>query len=343
MKNIFAVAAAYAAALIGAGFASGQETVAFFVKYGKSGFFGIILSAAVFGFFAAVVLSGCVASRTDSYGEYLSRLMNEKIRRVTEAITLFFSAVVFCVMASCCGEMGHMIFGVKKYVGAFVICVTCGIIMSFKTDSALNVNAVTGGALVIGIITCCLYLLRYREHQAFLNSAPMLLSAVSYSGYNLLTAAAVLCPLSARLKTRSDAYLSAFAGAFALFVIMTLMWALISIYYGKIPLGEIPVLTLAMRENRGIAAAYSAVLFAAVFSTALSNGIGAVNIIGGDRKTIAALIAAVGFLGSSAGFSALVNNLYRICGYIGIIFFAYILFKQLRTSKTAKKEEKRSK
>lgn len=345
MKNIFAVAAAYAAALIGAGFASGQETLSFFVKYGKSGIFGIMLSAVIFGIFAAAVLCGCVMTRSESYGDYLSHFLGNKMKRVTEAVTFFFSIAVFCVMASCCGEMGSMIFGIKRFWGSLFLCSVCGIIMTFKTDSALNINAALGGALVIGIITCCLYLLRYREHQAFSGGASMLVSSVSYSGYNLLTAAAVLCPLSTRLKTRSDAYLASFAGAFALFAIMTLMWGLLGIYYGKIPLGEIPVLTLAMRENRAIAAVYSVILFLAVFSTALSNGIGAVNIIGEKmgRKYAAALICASGFLCSSVGFSSLVNNLYRFCGYIGIFFCILVIFKYINTIKTAKKEEKRSK
>lgn len=244
-------------------------------------------------------------------------------------------------MAACSGEMGYVLFGIKNVYGALFMCVLCGAVMMFKADDALTLNAVIGGIIVVSIITVTLYLLRYREHQAFSNSASVLLSGVSYSGYNLLSAGVILSQLAQRLKCRKDAYLTGFAAAFSIFVIMILMWGLLSIYYGKIQLGEIPMLTLALRENKYIAAMYSAVLFLAVFSTALSNGIGAVNILSGKtgRKKAVILISGIGFCFSGAGFSTLINGVYRACGYVGAVFLAYIIGHYIIFLKNAKKEK----
>lgn len=345
MGNIFIAAGAYIATLIGAGFASGQEIISFFVKYGKTSIVGILLAAVLFGVFAAAVMGECVRCGVSCYNEYLKRFMGEKLRAASELMTLLFAAAVFCVMAACCGEMGAALFGMKNIYGALFMCVLCGAVMLFKTDDALNVNAVIGGIITVSIITCALYLLRYREHQAFSDNAKMLMSGVSYSGYNVLTAGVILSELSKRLRSRRDAYLASFAAAFAIFVIMILMWGLLSIYYGKINLGEIPMLTMALRENGAIAAAYSAVLFLAVFSTALSNGIGAVNIMSSkmNRKCAAVLLAFIGFCMSGAGFSSLINAVYRACGYVGAIFMAYVIYHYAKFCKNTKKEEKRSK
>lgn len=345
MKNIFTVSGAYIAALIGAGFASGQEIISFFVRHGKTSIFGIILSAVIFGVFAAAVLEECSKKGISSYSEYLGGFMGKRTKAAAELMTLVFALSVFCVMAACCGEMGCVLFGIKNKYGALIMCVLCGVVMAFKSDSALNINAVIGGLITVSIITCCLYLLRYREHQAFSNNAKMLMSGVSYSGYNLLTAGVLLAQMSGRLKKRSDAYLTGFTSSFSLLVIMTLMWGLLSIYHGKIQLGEIPMLTLAMRENNGVAAAYSVILFLAVFSTALSNGIGAVNIMAErlGRKSAAAISASVGFLLSGAGFSALINGLYRVCGYIGAVFALYIILRYIMIKISAKTLIKRGK
>lgn len=345
MKNIFIVSGAYIAALIGAGFASGQEIVSFFVKYGKTSIFGIILAAALFGVFAAAVLDECIVNNVSSYSNYLSRFMNTKIRKVIELITLFFAAAVFCVMAACCGEIGYALFGIKSMYGAIILCVLCGAVMMFKTEDALTLNAVIGGIIVVSIITCCLYLLRYREHQVFADNAVMLMSGVSYSGYNLLTAGIILSQLSTRLKSRREAYLTGFVSSFSMLVIMLIMWGLLSIYYGKISLGEIPILTMAMRENQYIASVYAVVLFLAVFSTALSNGIGMVNIISNKfgRKRAVALISACGFCFSAAGFSTLINAVYRACGYIGAVFLVYMIYHYIIFLKNTKKEEKQRK
>lgn len=340
MGNIFIAAGAYVATLIGAGFASGQEIISFFVKYGKMSAFGLVLAAVLFGIFAAAVMGECAESGTGSYKEYLKRFMGARLQRAAELMTLFFAVSVFCVMAACCGEMGAALFGIRNVYGALFMCVLCGAVMLFKTDDALNVNAVIGGIIVVSIITCTLYLLRYREHQAFANETKMLMSSISYSGYNVLTAGVILTQLSSRLKNRREAYLASFAAAFSMLVIMLLMWGLLSIYYGKINLGEIPMLTMAMRENKVIAYVYSAVLFFAVFSTALSNGIGAVNIVSAriNRKYAAVLVALIGFCMSGAGFSSLINAVYRACGYVGAFFMIYVICHYVSFVKMRKKK-----
>lgn len=345
MKNIFIAAGAYAAALIGAGFASGQEIVSFFVRYGKYSILGVAASAVIFGVFAGAVIDECVERRTASYKEYLDGFMGRNIRKAVECMTLFFAAAVFCVMAACCGEMGYMLFGIKNIYGALVICVLCGIIMMYKTDDVLTLNALIGGIIIVSIITCCIYLLRYREHQAFAAGGKMIVSSISYSGYNLLTAGLILSQLASRIKNRKDAWLVGFAAAFSMFVIMALMWGLLSIYYGKIPLGEIPMLTLALRENKYIAAVYSVILFLAVFSTALSNGISAVNIIKNKigKRWAVILVAAVGFCFSGTGFSVLIDKVYRACGYVGVLFLMYIIRHYKTFLKNVKNKEKRRK
>lgn len=341
MGNIFIAAGAYIATLIGAGFASGQEIISFFVKYGKTSVLGLVLSVTLLGVFAAAVMGECAQRKTHGYNEYLACFMGARLKKATELTTLFFSVAVFSVMAACFGEMGSSLLGIKNIYGAVLMCVLCGALMMFKTDDALNVNAVIGGIIAVSIITCLLYLLRYREHQAFLNSAKMLASGVSYSGYNVLTAGVILAQMAKRLKSRREAYLAAFAASFAMLVIMFLMWGLLSIYYGKINLGEIPVLTMALRENGVIAAVYSAVLFFAVFSTALSNGISAVNIISAKIGRIrgVCLVTLAGFCMSGAGFSSLINAVYRVCGYVGAVFLAYVVCHYIKFTINTKKED----
>ena len=55
IRNILSVVCGYAAAVIGAGFASGQEIISFFVKYGKYSIIGVLLSCIIFSVFAYAV------------------------------------------------------------------------------------------------------------------------------------------------------------------------------------------------------------------------------------------------------------------------------------------------
>ena len=53
----------YIGALIGAGFASGQEILTFFVKYGRLGGVGVVISSVIFGLFAYFILALAVEKR----------------------------------------------------------------------------------------------------------------------------------------------------------------------------------------------------------------------------------------------------------------------------------------
>ena len=76
IRNILSVVCGYAAAVIGAGFASGQEIISFFVKYGKYSIIGVLLSCIIFSVFAYAVLSVCVEKNIETYSDYLNNFCN---------------------------------------------------------------------------------------------------------------------------------------------------------------------------------------------------------------------------------------------------------------------------
>ena len=71
IRNILSVVCGYVAAVIGAGFASGQEIISFFVKYGKYSIIGVLLSCIIFSVFAYAVLSVCVEKNIETYEKRL--------------------------------------------------------------------------------------------------------------------------------------------------------------------------------------------------------------------------------------------------------------------------------
>ena len=114
IRNILSVVCGYAAAVIGAGFASGQEIIGFFVKYGKYSIIGVLLSCIIFSVFAYAVLSVCVEKNIETYSDYLNNFFRHNIRKIVEIITLLFAISTVCVMTACAGEMFFILFGIKK-------------------------------------------------------------------------------------------------------------------------------------------------------------------------------------------------------------------------------------
>lgn len=339
VRNILSVACGYVAAIIGAGFASGQEIVSFFVKYGRCSIVGVIISCVLFALFAYAVLGACSGKGQRTYGEFLSGIMGKRLRGITEAITIIFALSTVCVMTACSGEIGYILFGAEKIIGAAVFIVICGVIMLMDGKKIMGINSVLGAVIIFGIIFSSLYILRFREHQTFSREASMVVSGVTYAGYNLLTAGAVLSGMSRFLRSKREAALAAASSGIMLFIMMTLLWGVLSIYHGKVNLGEIPMLTMTLRQSKAMGCMYSVLLFFAVLTTGVANCFGIADMTEGkiNRKYAAVITLAAGLAFSGAGVATLVNTAYRVCGWAGMIIICIIMYNSLKTMKKVAK------
>ncbi len=332
VSDILSVVCGYAAAVIGAGFASGQEILCFFVKYGRCGIIGIFVSCIIFSVFAYAVLSVCVTYKVHGYDEYLKKCFSGAGGHIIKCITLIFAVASICVMAACSGELIFSLVGAARGFGALIFVILCGLIFFLGDRRVMKINSSLGAVIVTGMIFCCLFLLRFREHQVFFSGASSAVSGASYAGYNLLTAAAVLCGNCGRLKNDKEAAIAAAASGFVMLILISLVWMLLGTYYGKINLGEIPMLTLMLRYGKTLGAVYGILLFLAALTTGISNGFGVINLAGdilGKRITVL-LILLTALCMSGNGFSNLVNTVYRICGYAGMAVVVCMVLKKIK-------------
>lgn len=335
--GIFTVIFSYIASVIGAGFASGQEVVSFFVRYGSQSILGVFTASVIFGLFEYCTIDDCLRYNITSYDKYTKKIMPGKFGIFTKYLIIVFSGVCFCTMAAGGGAMFSQLFGISSVWGNILICLLTLLMLSAKNHTALKYNAVLGGIIIVGIISCCIYILLYREHQAFFNSGKMIISSVSYAGYNLITAGVILVRLSPLLKSRRQAAAAGIFTSFIMFFIMGLMWLILSIYYGKINLGEMPMLTMAERQNAPLLAIYSVMLFLSILSTAVASAFGVFELCKSRYSIILLTVCAVSF--GSSGFANMINFAYRICGYFGMVFAFYIIIKNLKNAKTKRIKE----
>ncbi len=326
--NVFIAAYSYIAALVGAGFASGQEILSFFVVYGKLGLLAIILSSVIFGYFAYFILNTCRRLNVSNYNELVSMAFKGRTQKFVSSLIFIFTCIVYCVMLACAGEMLHLLYGIKMIWGAAILSLVCALVLFTGKNSALKINGILGAFIVLGICACTLYMLKYREHQTFLNEARAIVSGAGYAGYNLLGVGFTLAGLSSIINNRRSALFVGFLSGFAIFIMTCLMWALLSIYHKHIALGEIPMLTMAIRQNPTIVYIYSAILVFAVLSTAISSGFGVLDMCENyvNRKKCTVVLAVSGVFASKIGFSSLINTAYRLCGYIGIFVIVALIF-----------------
>lgn len=231
-------------------------------------------------------------------------------------------------MCACFGELMNMLFGINKLLGAVLLAGVTTLVLFTGSEGTAAVNAAIGVIMFIAAATVCLYLLGYREHQTF---APIgaAVSGINYAGYNLITSGTILASGRIFLKKRGDGFAAGAVSGIMIFILLTLMWGIISIYYGKINLGELPMMTLALRESRELALFYGLIIAAAVFTTAISNGLCASQYLEGylPNKAGAIIVMLLSLILSCVGFSGLIDTVYRYCGAAGIILAFALIFR----------------
>ena len=333
LKDVLIVSYSFTAALIGAGFASGNEILSYFAVFGRAGVFGMVFFAVLCAAFLYAVFSVCRKYELHTFDEFLEHTHSPRIARAMRLFALLFSFCVFSAMLSAIGE-GLSAFGIPPGKGALAAAVLCALLLVSGTDRALSFNGIIGLVLTISVITCCLYILRYREFHTSAQVLPMLGSAAEYGSYNLCSAIPALVVLSRRVKTKKDAAAAALISSGAVLIMMLLMFCLLSIYYNRIPLGELPMLTLAARQNAVFAAIYCIIIIAASATTLIACGSSMTESVGRHGRAGAAVIlSALGYFVSGFGFSGLVNTAYRICGIVGIPLMIYIFYMYVTTLK----------
>ena len=77
MKNILKSVFVIVGAVVGAGFASGQEIYLFFYQYGINGMIGILVSSILLGIVICKVFSICKNKEIKNYREFLNLFIKE--------------------------------------------------------------------------------------------------------------------------------------------------------------------------------------------------------------------------------------------------------------------------
>lgn len=337
MINILIVAYSYVAALIGAGFASGQEILCYFHNYGRTGFIGVLLSCIVFTLYSYIVLRAGILLRPQSFNDFICSVTGKQAVKAISFFTGLFSFAVYSVMLSAVGELSAVLIPGYSALSSLICAVLSTLLICRGTRNTFDVNAVIGIIISIGIAVSCLYIIRYREFHTISQLPQTFTSTGIYCGYNLATAAPVLIVLSRRLNKPHDAAAAALTSGLILFFLMSLIFCILAMYSGRINLGEFPMLTMAARQNKLLSGIYFVMLTGSVLTTMLSSaGSMAEALTLKNRPVIIILLSACAYALSGAGFSSLINSLYRICGIAGIFICVFTLLVCNRYSSNKK-------
>jgi len=341
----FAVAATYIGTVVGAGFASGQETLRFFAAYGRAGLLGIALATVMFCAYGSLILGLGRRLGARSHSEILRHVCGEHLGRVMDALITLFVGATLAVMVAGGGAVFTEQLGIPRPVGVLITAMVTG-----ATVLAGMRGIVAANAVVVPVLTLTVAGLTFSSIN-FHGLLPMLTRALPwpglapvkswfvatllYAGYNLVLSIPVLGPLGAEVEDRRALWLGALLGGTALGILGAGIKLAVGAHLPEIGRWEVPMLYLARLHSRPVQWIYTAILWAEIYTTALGCAYGfavrTAEVLRIHYRTVVVAVTAGALVGSGFGFSRLVAVLYPVFGFVTLIVLVGLTWVGLRS------------
>lgn len=305
MLKLFIPIFIYIGAIVGAGFASGQEIAVFFGM--DSSGFAIPVAGFLFTLASYRIFCDINKYNITTYGEYL--------KEKTYYFASFFNIIsaLFCL-----ASYGIMVSGVNSVFqnyniqfGGVAFAIICFIIFMFKLKGIEVVNIILTPVIIIGMV-----IVGARAIPVFAGQA---IKTTYYVSYNMLACLPVLCGFSVYIKSQKQAGFVAIVSGFILTLLMLIVNIVTPMDYG-----EMPMLQEAINVNMG--ALYSIILVLAMLTTAVSNGFGFMQSVSIKPLLANIILLITALIMLSFGFAPLVENVFVFFGAISTALLFFVIF-----------------
>ena len=340
MKNCIKIALVIIGALIGAGFASGQEIYLFFFSYGKKGILGIIVSSILLGIIIYKTIVIIKEKQITTYKEFLENIIQEKIRKekileiINTIINIFILITFYIMIAGFGGYLAETI-EIPQLIGSSILAIICIIIMSKETKGIVKVSEAIVPILILFIIIIGIYTLSSTNiinkinEMEIVKGSNWLVSGVIYASYNSILLIPVLISIN-KIITKKEISKTAIIITLTTFILATSIFVSMLKIDVNIRNLEMPVSYVINTQLPKLKIAYGIVILTSILTTAISLIAGLMQNVKkqNNKKIILYLICISSIPISQIGFSALIQLLYPIFGYIGILQIILISIKE---------------
>ncbi|WP_218835245.1 YkvI family membrane protein [Sedimentibacter hydroxybenzoicus] len=345
VKQVYSIAGAFIAFLIGSGFATGQEIMQYFAAYG---FMGLISAAIVLFLFMYAGVSFVTAGHIHKFNkgnDIFLYYCGKNIGRIYDYFSVIFAYMSFFVMIAGAGATLSQQFGLDVSFGCIAMAALSIVTVIFGLDNIVNIISKIGPviatmAILLGLTAIFQNIDGLRnanvipELDIMKASGNWLFSAFLYVGFNILLLSVFMSSIGARTKSIKVASTGAIFGAAGYSLAIAVIAVGLMANIEKTAYSQIPSLMLASGISSSVAIIFSLSIFAEIFTTAVpllwivSSRIAHEDTYKFKAATIILAVSGAA-IGLKVPFNRLVNIIYVINGYAGIIFLFFMIKKSI--------------
>jgi uncharacterized membrane protein YkvI len=332
----------YLGAVIGAGFASGQEIVQFFVRYGTYGMKGALIATGLFSICGGLLLYLAHKQKLANYQDMLGYLLGHKLGRVVDLLLAIFLFLGISTMLSASGAVFHEHLYLSKNLGVFLAYILIVIVLvSGKKGLIISYNILVPVKIVLLLIISG-YAAFFVEgnhleiYAVSLNSAGSwnwLIASILYVAYNFALAMVVLTEYQTVTNT-ANGIKGAIWGGLVLGGLVIMNYLSLCKFVPSVMNYEVPMLYVTGHISLTAKHLYTIVLWLGIITTAIANAYGFAQrfsrFTGLGYGVCLFLCMTMALPLSMQSFSSLVNKIYPIFGVLGVLIIVALFYRAIK-------------
>ena len=316
------IALIYCGTVFGAGFASGQEIFRFFSAHGRVGIISAIFVGFLFVLLGSFLCFYAKRWKLQDASSFFQHIFSAKTAGLMNFFCTAFLILSFCIMIVGCATLASEQFGTRPITGAVWSLALCFLIIRNRVRGLAIFNGIITPFLFFCVTALCMAGLFSKQSAEIVfptNYGKGTMSGILYLSYNMLPAAAVLIPAAHLTETEKDAALGGGIGGMLIGIPLVLMTVLLSCFPDAERV-QMPFFSFVCNTYQKMAPLCGAVLYGAMLTTATSSGVSVLSQASERHtKTGAILLCVAALIFSFIPFRTLVETVYTIFGFCGVV------------------------
>lgn len=308
----------------------------FLILSKQNGLYGIIISAVVIALVIYKVFYIMKKNEISTYSEFLEKTFRTKKKLVINVINNIiniFLLISFLVMLTGILAFFNQEFGIDNILFSLLIVFISYFVLVRDLDGIIKINSILIPILILFILFIGIKYNTTIDTNVNLNlsnniTKNWILSSLIYTSYNSVVLIPMLISLKKEITNEKQIkVISCFVGII-IGVLAIIIYRLL--FTVNVPINELemPLVFVAGRLGKVYKYMYGIVILSAIFTSAISSGFAFLENTTKTKKQyriVCFIICVSSIFVSQFGFSSLINTMYPIFGYLGLIQILIIL------------------
>lgn len=353
-KKTVSIMLAYVGVLTGAGLASGQELMQYFISFGKAGLFGLAAIGILHILVGGIILQLGSHYLAESHIDVLEEVSNKYLTKFMDYALIINCFLMGFVMIAGAGSNLNQQFGFKPWVGSLICTILIIVIGMLDFEKVTKViGAFTPLIIIFAIIGGIFTFVTIKPDWQSLDqigktvASPLpniALSTLNYFGLCMISGISMAFVLGGSKTDAAEAGLGGMLGGLMVAILTGLVGFTLFFNLEQIKDADIPMQVVLENVRPVLGLIMSLIIFGMIFNSSISLFYSAARRFSDTENKFRRnliIFTLMGFGLSFLGFKKLMSILYPILGYLGLILTIILVIFWFREREEIKREIRR--